>query len=62
MADEKKNVEMIACEEWRVVHHKGSEKKVGNYRVHFLQSDSDIFKTEIFPTTLSKTVKDLLLN
>lgn len=62
MANEKKNVEMIACEEWKVVHHKGSDKRVEKYRVHFLQSDNDIFKTEIFPATLGKTVKDLLLN
>ena len=62
MGDAKKNVEMIACEEWKVVHHKGEKKEVENYRVHILQSDSDIFKTEIFPATMGKTVKDLLLN
>lgn len=53
---------MIACEEWSVSHHSGEKKTVEKYRVHILQSDSDIFKTEIFPSTLTKTLKDLLLN
>jgi len=44
-ADEKKDVEMIACEEWRVAYHKGEKKTVESYRVHFFHSYSDIFKT-----------------
>jgi hypothetical protein len=57
-----RKVEMISCQEWEVAYHCGKQKRVGTYRVHVLQSDNDIFKTEIFPPTPWRTLKDLLLN
>jgi hypothetical protein len=57
-----RRVEMIACQEWEVAYHRGKEKRRSNYRVHVLQSDNDIFKTEIFPPTAWRTLKDLLIN
>jgi hypothetical protein len=55
-------IDMISCQEWEVAHHRGNNKEISNYRVHVLQTDSDIFKTEIFAPSVYKTIKDLLIN
>ena len=55
-------VDVISCEDWHVTYHRGESKKDSVYRVHVLQSTTDIFETEIYPPTFYKTLKDLLIN
>ncbi len=55
-------VDLLSCQDWEITYHKGEKKRSSQYRVHVLQSTSDIFKSQIFPPTLLKTLKDLLVN
>ena len=45
-----------------MAYHRGEQKRMGTYRVHVLQTDTDIFKTEIFADTPWRILKDLLIN
>ena len=63
MKDSKKSqVDVISCEDWYVNYHRGESKRESVYRVHVLQSTTDVFETEIYPPTLYRTLKDLLVN
>ena len=55
-------VELLSCQEWDISYHRGRRSGQSTYRVHVLQSATDIFKSQIFPPTLFKAMKDLLVN
>jgi hypothetical protein len=55
-------VDQLSCQDWHITYHKGEQATTSIYQVHTFQSQTDIFKTQIYPPTLFKTLKDLLLN
>ena len=55
-------VELVSCQDWEVSYHRDKEERRSRYRVHVLQSDTDIFKSQIFPPTFYKTLKDMFIN
>ena len=55
-------VDLLSCQDWEVSYHHGDSVKKSRYQVHVFQSETDIFKSQIFPDTLFKTFKDLLFN
>ena len=61
-SDDKAEVDVISCQDWDVTYHRGQTQRKATYRVHVLQSSTDVFEAEIFPPTFYRTLKDLLLN
>ena len=54
--------EMLSCQDWDVTYHHGSQKRRSTYRVEVKQSQKDVFKSQIYPPTFLKIIKDLLIN
>ena len=54
--------EILSCQDWDVTYHKGGQKSGSTYRVEVKQSQKDVFKSQIYPPTFMKIMKDLLLN
>ena len=55
-------VDLLSCQDWQVAYHYGDRKTSSVYRVKIYQSSTDIFKSQIFPPSWFKSLKDLLLN
>lgn len=55
-------VDLVTCEDWKVVLHRGKEKRESMYRVKILQTKTDIFRSQVYPPTFWKVLKDLYIN
>jgi hypothetical protein len=53
---------MVACEDWKVVLHRGQVRAESQYRVKILQTKTDIFRSQVYPSTFWKVLKDLYAN
>ena len=55
-------MDLVTCEDWKVVLHRGKEKRESMYRVKILQTKTDIFRSQVYPPTFWKVLKDLYIN
>ncbi len=55
-------VETISCEDWRVALHRNDKTEESIYRVKIQQTKTDIFRSQVYPPTFLKQLKDLIVN
>jgi hypothetical protein len=55
-------VDLVTCEDWNVVLHRGKEKTESIYRVKIMQTKTDIFRSQVYPPSFWKVLKDLYIN